>query len=169
MSKTDHKFQKWHNGLSWKCGFHILEDLETRTPKKETTLTNNYSSVGCSATILREEGILETIIKIDGSWVIPMLFLIYLPLAFFEQRLKGSMKIIKFGIQWGYYFSHWLELIGQMETYWQQFRCLNRKTDGNSPFLKENCWLLPDCVNSCHRAHQGIFGFKGISTTSCQT
>lgn len=60
---------------------------------------NNYSSVGCSATILREERILETIIKIDGSWVIPMLFLIYLPLAFFEQSLKGTMKIIKFGIQ----------------------------------------------------------------------
>lgn len=43
---------------------------------------NNYYSVGCSVTILREEGILETIIKIDGSWVIPMLFLIYFALAF---------------------------------------------------------------------------------------
>ena len=82
MSETDHKFQKWHDGLSWKCGFHILEDLENRTTKKETPLMNNYYSVGCSVTILKEEGILETIIKIDGSWVIPMLFLIYFALAF---------------------------------------------------------------------------------------
>lgn len=59
---------------------------------------NNYFSVGCSATILREEGILETIAKIDGSWVIPMLFLIYLPLAF-KKRFITTIKIIKFGIQ----------------------------------------------------------------------
>lgn len=62
----------------------MLEDLENRTPKKETPtpVINNYSSVGCSATILREEGILETSIETDGYWVIPMLFFIPLPLAY---------------------------------------------------------------------------------------
>lgn len=62
----------------------MLEDLENRTPKKETPtpVMNNYSSVGCSATILRKECILETSIEIDGYWVISMLFLIHLTLAF---------------------------------------------------------------------------------------
>lgn len=84
MSKTDHKCQKLHVGWSWKCDFHILGDLENRIPKAETPgpVMNNYSGVGCSAPILREEGILETSKEIDKSWVIPMLFLIYLSLAF---------------------------------------------------------------------------------------
>lgn len=48
----------------------MLEDLENKIPEEETPVPvmKNYSSVGCSpATMLREEGILETSREIDGS------------------------------------------------------------------------------------------------------
>lgn len=72
--------------VSRKCDFHMLEDLENRTPKRETPtpVKSNYSSVGCSATILKKECILETSIEIDGYLVISMLFLIHLILAFYR-------------------------------------------------------------------------------------
>lgn len=124
--------------------FSFLEDLENKTPKKETPapVMNNSCSVGHSARILREKGILESSIEIDHGW--SLCFSSFVFFFALKKKVYNNPKIIKLSTQWGdffFFFCHWHELTGQLGClYWQQSRHLNRRIDGDSHFFKKCCW-----------------------------
>lgn len=84
--------------------FSFLEDLENKTPKKETPapVMNNSCSVGHSARILREKGILESSIEIDHGW--SLCFSSFVFFFALKKKVYNNPKIIKLSTQWGDFF-----------------------------------------------------------------